>query len=287
MSTYKNLMSIICKEFDRAGFDNAEYEIRELMGKALDIDCRSGEFFKLLDDSVSGDVAAQFIALTDRRKNGEPLQYILGEWEFYGLPIRVGDGVLIPRQDTETLVEIAINKLSHLKNLTVLDLCSGSGCIALSLEKNLDCDKVFCVEKSPIAFKYLQQNINLNESSAQAVLGDVLDESTMQELLGADLIVCNPPYLTSDDMKNLQTEVEYEPETALFGGDDGLDFYRDITRLWKTKLKFGGVLMFEIGINQEQDVMQIMIQNGFINVRAKKDLCGVYRVVTGVYKSQD
>ena len=115
-------------------------------------------------------------------------------------------------------------------------------------------------------------------------MGDVTDEKLVEDMPEADLIVCNPPYLTTDDMDALQREVTFEPAEALFGGEDGLDFYREIVRKWKKKLKSGGVMLFEIGIGQEDEVMRLMIQHGFKNVRCRKDLCGVYRCVSGIYE---
>lgn len=286
MSTYRNFMNIICDKLQLAGLENCGFESREIMGAALECDCRSAEFEKALDKEVSGETASKLLDLCTRRIKGEPLQYLIGEWEFYGLPFKVGEGVLIPRQDTETIVDTAVARLKSRKALTIIDLCAGSGCIGIALEKNLDCEKVVLVEKFPQAMKYLEQNVRLNDSNAEACCGDIFDCAVIEAAPQADLIVCNPPYLTEDDMKNLQTEVAFEPESALYGGEDGLEYYRKTVRLWKAKLKTGGTLIFEIGVNQEQDVMQLMIQHGFKNVRAKKDLCGIYRAVVGEIAGQ-
>ena len=284
MVTYRSLLKEMAGQLEAAGNDNALFDCTELLGAALGIDCRSGGFETALDGQVSSTEKAAFEALCERRKNGEPLQYILGEWEFYGLPMKVGRGVLIPRQDTETLVDIAVNEYKKTDNITVADLCSGSGCIALALEKHLRCAKVYAVEKSGEAAHFLKENIKLNNSAVELVMGDVLDESTAAEIPDADLIVCNPPYLTAEDMQALQTEVTHEPAEALFGGDDGLDFYRAVTRIWKNRLKTGGTMIYEIGMGQEDDVMQIMVQHGFENVRCKPDPCGIMRCVKGTKK---
>lgn len=281
--TYRNLMNIICGRLEDAGFENCPFEARELTGAVLGADCRGAEFEKLLDEGVSGENAAKLLDLCGRRIKGEPLQYLIGEWEFYGLPFKVGEGVLIPRQDTETLIDLAAAKFKDRRQLAVIDLCAGSGCIGIAIEKNLSCESVSCVELSEQAIKYLEMNKRLNESAVEIIKGDVTapDSEMLDSLQQADLILCNPPYLTSEDMNKLQKEVSFEPSSALYGGEDGLDFYRDIVRLWKGKLKQGGTVIFEIGIGQEQEVMQILIQHGFCNVRAKKDLCGVYRAVVG------
>ena len=155
------------------------------------------------------------------------------------MPFYVGEGVLIPRQDTETLVETVL-KIKLPENPKILDLCSGSGCIAVSLALNIKNADVTAVEISDKAAEYIKKNAELNNTDLNIVKDDVLSEKTAEIFSGIDAIVCNPPYLTADDMKSLQKEVTFEPETALFGGKDGLDFYRNITKLWKDCLKSGG-----------------------------------------------
>ncbi|MBQ8967768.1 peptide chain release factor N(5)-glutamine methyltransferase [Ruminococcus sp.] len=284
MVTYKQLLKEQTEGLVKAGNDNAVFDGAELLGLALGVDCRSGAFEALTEKPAEESVKAEFEALCERRKKGEPLQYILGEWEFYGLTVKVGKGVLIPRQDTETLVELIVDKYKNSDNLVVTDLCAGSGCIALALEKYLGCREVYAVEKSEAAAKYLAENIKLNGSAVKLVMGDVLKEETAESLPVADIITCNPPYLTSADMAALQTEVTHEPAEALFGGEDGLDLYRAVTRIWKDRLVSGGTLIYEIGAGQEDDVMQIMVQHGFENVRCRPDPCGMMRCVMGTKK---
>ncbi|MDO5125071.1 MAG: peptide chain release factor N(5)-glutamine methyltransferase [Ruminococcus sp.] len=280
-NTYSELKRCWTKKFSDSDKENIEFEINELLGMALGIDCRNPLFAEKLIEVADEQIEKRFEKLAARRMNGEPLQYILGEWEFYGLPFKVGEGVLIPRQDTETVVDVAIRKLSDRHGIIVTDLCSGSGCIGIALEKNLYCEKVVCVEKSDKAVEYLRQNVRLNGSEAEVLHGDIFREDVINAVPMSDLIVCNPPYITAEDMQTLQREVTFEPESALFGGEDGLDYYRDITRIYKDKLKNGGLLMFEIGIGQEDEVMRILIQHGFTNVRTRADLLGVNRCVFG------
>lgn len=222
-------------------------------------------------------ISAEMDVKLSRRLSGEPLQYILGEWEFYGLPFRVGTGVLIPRQDTETLVETALRFLERrpLDERKTLDLCAGSGCIGIALEKNANAE-VTCVEKSPEAFAYLKQNAKLNNASAELILGDALDALIVTGEF--DLIISNPPYLTAEDMGALQREVGFEPQAALFGGEDGLDFYRGLIPLYSKKLKPGGMLAVEIGMGQEAAVCGIFRENG-LTPQIEKDLGGIIRVV--------
>ncbi len=215
-----------------------------------------------------------------RCAEGYPLQYLLGKWEFYGLPFVVGEGVLIPRQDTETLVEFVAEYFKGRRELRGVDLCAGSGCIGIALEKQLDCD-ITLIEKYRDAFRYLTENTALNKSGAKPMLADVLLEQTSDRFHDLDFVVSNPPYLTGEDMNNLQKQVSFEPDEALYGGEDGLDFYSEITRLWEPSLKPGGMLCYEIGAGQEEDVSGAMIQLGFENVRFIKDMCGVFRVVYG------
>lgn len=281
VKTYRELLDDMIGSMDRSSVENSDFDCAELLGKVLGDDCRSDRYRKRLDDPCDGKLRDEFVSLCKRRVDGEPLQYLIGEWEFYGYPFKVGKGVLIPRQDTETLIDTTLKKFTDKSGLTIIDLCAGTGCIGIVLEKKLDCEKAFCVEKSEDAIAYLEKNIELNNSSVEAVCADVLDENTLNKFPKADIIVSNPPYINSEDMKNLQKEVRYEPEMALFGGEDGLDFYRTLTRIWKNKLKQGGMLMFEVGISQEDDVMKILIQHGFENVRCRQDLCGVNRCVFG------
>lgn len=231
---------------------------------------------------ISEDDEKKISEMIKKRAENYPLQYILGEWEFYGLPFKVGEGVLIPRQDTETLVDTVLEYCKNKSEIKIIDLCSGSGCIAITLEKNTLNSDVYAVEISDNAYKYLDENISLNNSSVKAVKGDVLSEKTALLFENADIIVSNPPYLTKEDMENLQKEVSFEPEKALFGNNDGLEFYRLIPKIWNKCLKKGGLMAFEIGIGQENDVIEFMKQNGFVNIETQKDLAGIVRVVCGV-----
>lgn len=284
MSSYAALLEKAVREFEQGGVEDAALNARELLGAALGCDCRGFEFKNLLENEAQSGVQAEFERLCARRLAGEPLQYLVGEWEFYGLPFKVGEGVLIPRQDTETLVDVVLKKAPKDRALTVIDLCSGSGCIPIALEKHLNCNRVLGVELSEAALEYLKQNIALNDSKVEAVKGDVTNAETAEKLPLADIITANPPYLTGEDMKVMQREVTFEPSGALFGGEDGLDFYRQILINFKSRLKQGGLLAFEIGIGMEEDVMTMMIRHGFENVRSYKDACGIFRCCAGFKK---
>lgn len=221
--------------------------------------------------------------LTEKRCSGYPLQYLLGQWEFFGFPVKVGEGVLIPRPDTETLVEqiIDICKKNHLESPEIADLCSGSGCIAIALKKHIPGAKVYAAELSDEALVYLRQNVSVNNTDIEIIQGDVLDENFSRRFSGLDIIVSNPPYLTGEEMQSLQTEVSYEPEKALYGGTDGLDFYRRMTALWKDSLKTGGWLAYEFGMGQHDAVKEILENNSFTDIELRIDGGGIIRTAAG------
>lgn len=219
--------------------------------------------------------AGLLAALCQRRLAGEPLQYLLGEWEFYGLPFKVGKGVLIPRPDTETLVEVALEKIGP-NRAEVLDLCSGTGCVAVALSHERADAAVTALELSDTAFGYLKQNIALNRSRVQAVRGDLLEYRHPRLL---DLLVANPPYIPRESIASLQQEVRHEPVRALDGGVDGLDFYRAIVRLYRPQLLPGGWICMEVGIGQSGRVLDILSRQGFAESGVRQDLQGVPRVV--------
>ena len=211
----------------------------------------------------------------ERRLSGEPLQYIIGEWEFYSLPFLVGKGVLIPRPDTETLVDCALEFIgSH--PLSCIDLCSGSGAVAIAVEKNSRA-KVSALEKSEEAFYYLEKNIKLNNSEVLAIKGDINDAPREKY----DVILSNPPYIPTGDLAGLQKEVQREPRMALDGGLDGLDFYKIIVKNWLPALNSGGMIAVECGIGQAEDIKGLFLAAGLENVGTKSDLCGVQRVIFG------
>lgn len=233
---------------------------------------------------VSDDKAQEILSLAQRRSEGYPLQYLLGQWEFWGCNFKIGEGVLIPRPDTETLVEQVLDICRRKKMTTpkIADLCSGSGCIAAALKKELPRADVYAVELSDKALPYLRQNMELNGCDVHIIKGDVLECSTADKLTELDILVSNPPYLTAQDMSELQTEVRHEPESALFGGEDGLDFYRAMTSLWKSSIKTGGFIAYEFGMGQHDDVKAILEENGFTDVELRRDGGGIIRTAAAV-----
>ena len=218
-------------------------------------------------------------AIIKQRLIRYPLQYIIGRWNFFGRDYFVGPGVLIPRSDTETLIDVCLESIKQKQNPRVIDLCAGSGCIGITIKGECAQADVTLVEKFEEALHYTTKNALSNNADVNIVKADVLKTEGAEGLY--DLIVSNPPYITDDDMKVLQPEVKYEPSTALSGGDDGLLFYRHITENYKKHLAPNGVLAFEVGINQADAVADIMKQNGYQNIGMRKDYNDIDRVVFG------
>ena len=220
-------------------------------------------------------------AILRQREIRYPLQYILGEWEFYKYTFKVGVGVLVPRSDTEVLVEECAEYLKNIEKPRVLDLCAGSGCIGISIAKDYPDSAVVLVEKYPEAKRYLDENITLNGAyNAMSILGDVFEGTANTEKY--DLIVSNPPYIPPKEMEIISPETRFEPQTALLGGEDGLDFYRAIIKNYKNSLKDGGMLAFEVGINEAESVKSCLSDGGFAKITVIKDLNGIDRVVAAI-----
>lgn len=223
-----------------------------------------------------------------RRKNGEPLQYILGEWEFFGRRFKVGKGVLIPRPETEEMVERALSYIKKLnKPLIVFDLCAGTGCIGISIAKEAPNAKVYLFEKYPDAFYYLKENISLhNAENAVPVLCDVLDGfESLKDIPIPDLSISNPPYIKRDELPGLQTEVQAEPATALDGGEDGLDFYKAFSQKWLPYLNDDGAFIFECAEEQPPIIAEREKNNFFCDTI--KDIYGNMRFVCGSRKHEN
>ena len=226
-------------------------------------------------------------ALVERRVGGEPVAYILGEWEFFSLPIAVSRGVLIPRVDTEVLAGAVIGLYrDRLSGMRILDLCAGSGCVGLAVAAHVPFCRVLLADKSPEALKLCRANTVRNRLTRRvsSMELDALEAPPM--LIGQfDAIVCNPPYIPTAEIAGLDGSVrDFEPREALDGGTDGLDFYRAVASKWKTVLKADGRLAFECGLGQAAAVRAILEQNGFISVTVYKDTLDIDRVLIGAMK---
>lgn len=252
------LMLKIAQALKKGGVEAARFEAKQIV-----------EFSQTEDEALK---------LAEKRISGEPLQYLLGSWEFYGLPFYVGEGVLIPRADTETLVDLALEIIGDSRK-KVVDLCSGSGAIAIAVAKNSEAE-VTAVEKSDEAFDFLKRNAELNGVNVKCIKGDVFDEHTEMY----DLILSNPPYIPTNVIESLSQEVKKEPKMALDGGEDGLIFYKYLTSYWKGRINKGGYLAVEIGYDQGESVSKLFEDNGFKDVKIYKDFSGNDRVIIGTVK---
>lgn len=279
MVTLSALYTNVKYMLSKGGIENNRLEAQQLIRFVTGF-TRSG-IAAVPETLISEEHVRRMSALVEKRINGYPLQYILGVWEFFGYEFSVGEGVLIPRADTETLVEAALEQLNGCEAPVIFDLCSGSGCIAVTLDKELPCADITAVELMPEAARYLTENIRRHNSSVKYLCGDVLDRTFAERFSQLDCIVSNPPYLSSEDMASLQREVSREPESALFGGSDGLDFYRAMTPVWRGALKSGGCILYEAGDGQHDSVAEILDKCGFRDILMKKDLAGIVRVIGG------
>ena len=260
-----------------AGCPDADFDARELFRLATGRDAR------LTDRPLDADEAARREALTLRRAAREPLQYLCGSWPFLDFELAVGPGVLCPRADTEVVAEAAAQTLAGVKAPRVLDLCAGTGCLGLGVKRFCPDAQVTCVEKSPEAFRYLEQNARTALPGAapavQAVQGDLFTYWQSLPEGQLDLIVSNPPYLTAEEMQHLQPEVAQEPAMALEAGDDGLVFYRALAQHYRDALRPGGALVLEIGWQQRQAVMELLAGNGWADIECRRDYGGNDRCI--------
>lgn len=232
---------------------------------------------------ASPEVEAAAHELVKRHLAGEPVAYLIGEWEFYGLPLDISPAVLIPRPDTEVLATKLIDAARGAGSCRILDLCAGSGCIGLAAAANLPNARVLLGEYDEEALKICRQNIRRNRlTSRVASLKLDAREKPSRTLGEFRFLVSNPPYIPSADIETLNASVrEHEPRLALDGGADGLDFYRVICEKWRDVLCENGMLFFEVGIGQADSVLRIMRSSGFGDIQIVKDLNNIPRVVYG------
>lgn len=281
-TTYNNLYLDIRQQLRKAGIEEATLEARELVcfgtNKSREELARDGGLY------ASPELERRVRDLVERHLAGEPVAYLIGEWEFYGLPLDISRDVLIPRPDTEVLAEQAIGYIQTLGECRVLDLCAGSGCVGLAVAANVPTCRVVLADVSEAALKICKGNVRRNELNARVtcVQADALQKPDAA-LWDFDVIACNPPYIPTGDLAGLDVSVrDYEPRSALDGGADGLDFYRAIAARWGSALRLGGSLLFEVGINQAMDVAALLEGSGFEDIQSTQDTQGIPRVVEGV-----
>ena len=279
--TYNDLYLEIRRQLRAADSGDPTLEARELVAFACG---KTKE--ELLRDSrlyVTPEVEARVRALVQRHLDGEPTAYLIGEWEFYGLPLDISRDVLIPRPDTEVLAGLAIDFVKTQGECRVLDLCAGSGCVGLAVASQCPGSRVVLGELSEGALRICRQNIRRNGLSGRVVPMQMDALAPPSAQLGEfRCLVSNPPYIPAGDIPGLDPSVrDYEPHMALDGGADGLDFYRNLAREWKNALTVGGKIFLEVGIGQADDVLRLLRAQGFGDLEITKDLNGIPRVVHG------
>lgn len=287
--TYRKLYLYAKKSLSEAGIDSPGNDASLLVGHFFGLN-RTCLALKA-EETPSSQEESVFLTALSQRVNRRPLQYILGSWEFMGLSLRVGEGVLCPREDTAVLVKalaeaLKENPLCGTAGFSPrgVDLCAGTGAVGLGLCSLLPEAEAVCLELSREAFPYLEENLSAYpEYKLRALRGNVLLPQTAEAFKreSLDFIVSNPPYIPLGQISDLQPEVQKEPTMALDGGEDGLLFYRAIGEHWIPLLKPGGVLAVEIGEEQGQAVSGLFEAAGLYDIRIKEDWAGLDRVVLG------
>lgn len=283
MKTYNDIYFSARTALRRCGIEAYNLEARLIVAHAAGKS--SAELMRDLHLYTTSEVESKVREYIERRIAGEPVAYITGSWEFYGLPMIVTPDVLIPRMDTEVLVNTAKELLTGYKmDAKVLDLCCGSGCITCAVGHEMPATKLVAVDISPSALEICRKNIALNRLSARAICmqADALSSPPMS--IGQfDMIISNPPYIATAEIDMLDSSVkDHEPLWALDGGEDGLRFYKSIIKHWRTTLRPYGMLLFEVGEGQAGAVSEMLQAASFRSVFTRKDTLGVDRVVVGI-----
>ena len=281
--TYNELHMNVRRRLRGSGIGAATLEARELVcygsGKTREELYRDSALY------VPPEVEARIEDLVRRHLDGEPVAYLIGEWEFYGLPLDISEAVLIPRVDTEVLAREAIAYVRTLGGCRMLDLCAGSGCIGLAVAANAPQARVLLGEISEGAVRICRQNIRRNQLGGRvSVMAMDARERPPKAIGEFDCIVSNPPYIPRPDLEGLDRSVrDFEPRLALDGGEDGYDFYSAIIAKWRQALRTGGRLYFEVGVGQADTVLRMMRAHGFGDINVVQDDQKIPRVVYGTY----
>ena len=263
-----------------AGKEAYAFEAELLLEKAAGLN-RTALFLRG-EEVLSEEVLTAYEGYLSEREQGRPTQYILGEWEFMGLPFNVGEGVLIPRGDTEVLVETILERQQTEKFKSILDIGTGSGCIPISLGHYGKFENIMAVDISQKALGYATENAAKNHIKIDFYESDLFTNLPAEWKGNLDAIVSNPPYIPKKDIEELMTEVkDFEPMNALDGGEDGLDFYRAIVEQGREWLVDGGWLFFEIGYDQGEDLRNLLQESGYTAIEIRQDLAGLDRVALG------
>ncbi len=283
MLTVLNAITLATEYFEKKGIDSPRTNAEILLANILN--CKRLDLYLRFDQPLKEtevELYRQFIA---RRGKYEPVQYIVGNTEFYGLNIDVNPSVLIPRPETEILVETILNKSNTMDDARILDIGSGSGNISIALGKNFPDAEIISLDISDEAINLAQHNANKNNvSNIKFVKGSIISTGILNDQQ-FDIIVSNPPYVSIEEYPGLQKEITlYEPVNAVTDNEDGLKFYRKISEFSMERLVDGGSLFFEIGMGQLNHVNSIMKENGFKEINIVKDYQQIDRVIYGIKK---
>lgn len=271
-TSYRKLFVKALDLLKSSGIENVEYDIKAILTDTFGLDLN--KFILDMDNEFEPDkdLEAKYLSRIEKRKMHIPLQYIINKQNFYGLDFYVDESVLIPRYDTENIVDRIVKDCKENKCLSVLDLCTGSGCIAVSLKKN-GFEKVYAADISDKALAVAKHNANLNNADIIFLQSDLYENFPKE--IRFDIIVSNPPYISTDKIAELETQVkDFEPKLALDGGKDGLDFYKKILKLSKDFINKSGRLYLEIGYDQAKEVVDLAKKEGYYNIQIIKDLSG-------------
>lgn len=285
--TYNDIYFVVRNKLRESGVEAYGLEARTLLAAAAG---KTTE--QLLRDMylyTSSEIETRTEEMLERRLKGEPLAYIAGSWEFYGLPFTVTPDVLIPRIDTEVLVACVVRAIRAFgMKGRVLDLCCGSGCIACAVASELPAARVVAADISLPALDIARKNIKDNKLASRIITIHADAKTWPPMSIGSfDIISSNPPYIASEEILTLDSSVrDHEPLGALDGGTDGLDFYRAIIKYWTITLRPNGMMMFEVGEGQADAVKKMLLGAGYVAVQTVKDTLGVERVVIGKWKNE-
>lgn len=271
-TSYRKLFAKAYGLLKSSGIENVEYDIKAILTDTFGLDLN--KFILDMDNEFEPDkdLEAKYLSRIEKRKMHIPLQYIINKQNFYGLDFYVDESVLIPRYDTENIVDRIVKDCKENKCLSVLDLCTGSGCIAVCLKKN-GFEKVYAADISDKALAVAKHNAKLNNADIIFLQSDLYENFPKE--IRFDIIVSNPPYISTDKIAELETQVkDFEPKLALDGGKDGLDFYKKILKLSKDFINKSGRLYLEIGYDQAKEVVDLAKKEGYYNIQIIKDLSG-------------
>lgn len=271
-TSYRKLFAKAFDLLKSSDIENVEYDIKAILTDTFGVDLN--KFILDMDNEFEPDkdLEAKYLSRIEKRKKHIPLQYIINKQNFYGLDFYVDESVLIPRYDTENIVDRIVKDCKENKCLSVLDLCTGSGCIAVSLKKS-GFERVYAADVSDKALAVAKHNAKLNNADIIFLQSDLYEN--FPKKIRFDIIVSNPPYISTDEIARLEKQVkDFEPKLALDGGRDGLDFYKKIINLSKNFLDNKGRLYLEIGYDQSKDVVDLAKKEGYDNIVIIKDLSG-------------